>query len=451
MVLHVAPLQQISPAQTEALISWIRSGGILVTLGQGGLPENLGPLLTPLVPLTVFGRDGSSLPPDLPGAAVFPLPPAPSYPLFRGSPSGDARGLPAPAGEGQDGTAPLQAFRREGRGYTVSTLIDLTESPYRRWEGLRDYWRVLLEPSRNPSPPAFPLEDPLPALHSQLTVKLGGSGGPEISLILLYLSPLGLPGFSIFRRKTRATGIFFVLALLLGNAVLIALLYPVSPRVYREIQVVHRTLEGEPALQWIKGGISGRRGGMHPIALPRGVFTPLPNLNESLLLEEAGFSRTLLLNQPPWEGREFFFSAPGEACPPGTLSFDGSSVSGFIPWNPREGWTDPLLVGGSGAVTNGVLLPDGEGVSFRLSLGRGAAAREEEMNYRREHLQQLSPFRRALLDYLVYRQQLGREDDDAAFYLIAFSRSRDSFLTPEGTQAETESILLMPLGEEAWF
>lgn len=449
VVFHNAPLHQISPAGTEALIRWIYRGGVLVTLGEGGLPEQLGPALAPLMPLRLFGRDRLPAPPDLPGSDRISLPSAATYPVFRADPAAEARTLGFPVEREFQNSPMLQAFKRVGNGFVVTSLIDPAAAPYADWDGLGDYWKILLNPEAARSLPVFPLEDPLPNLHSQLSMNFPNPGGSEIPRGLIALAPLGLLLFFLFRKNSRPVHLVTLLIIPLATALLIFFLYPEAPEVYREIQVVRGNPEGGPVTEWVKGSISGRRGGLHRIQLPSSLTTPLPNRTESLILEEDGFGRTILISRSPWEDREFFFTAVSEMQTGAVIETDGSLISGFIPWDPQDGWEKPLLIGGSRAVNDGVVLHDQAGVSFKLTLGQGVTARERETLDMDRKVRSISASQRALLDYLITRGELNRDDTAPEFYLAAFSRSRPAYLLPEEAMVETESLLLIPVTVEA--
>jgi len=144
VVLHDAPLTDLSGEQMEALDGWVSSGGSLVIAGGAHLSSRAVEALSDLLPARVDGLaqiDG------------FPA----LIRRFGGEPEEDgvlivSRCTPAQGtlviGEPQ---TPLIVQRSRGNGTVTFLSFDFSRPPVYGWSGREAMWRFLLEPSR-PAP-----------------------------------------------------------------------------------------------------------------------------------------------------------------------------------------------------------------------------------------------------------------------------------------------------------
>jgi len=431
VILHDAPLNEISPLQIEALADWVRGGGLLIVTGGITRPDLLPAELTDLFPYFLHGRGSSSEPPALAGSESRPLPDVPGYPLWLGELKNDARPL-FEADSGESGTFPMEAVRSEGRGRVAACLIDPASAPYRKWEGLGDYWAILLS-AQPEARMEYPLSDPLPDLHSQLGSRMSDSarlipaeGGWFLAPLLLLFVP------AFLKRRLRGWLILSVL-LPLAVSISIATLLPAEKPVYREISLIKGSFAGSSGDLWLKGGITSRSGGDISLSLGNKSFLVLPNGNESLRLSEN--PREVVLSRERWESREFFLGSPAAIPVETEVSRNTAEVSGYLRWQPGGNYRNAILLGGELAAEQVLLLSEPGGLSFRASLSRDSSSLEKEAEYIKESVKGFTPAQRGYLDYLISGGHLPREKG-ADFYFLLFNDSGGTILNPK----ETENI-----------
>ncbi|MBI9107561.1 MAG: hypothetical protein JEZ04_12515 [Spirochaetales bacterium] len=431
VIFHDAPLNEISPLQVDALIAWVRGGGLLVVTGGIVDPGLLPVRLSETFPYLLHGRADSAEPPGLAGSGRLQLPASPSYPLWLGVLRDDASRLPLSV-SGEAGVFPLEAVRSEGLGRVAGCLIDPAASPYLRWKGLGDYWELLLS-AQPAGGREFPVTDPLPNLHLQLSRRIPASSGSLLQEGGWFLAPLLLLLVPAFLKRRLRGWLIVSIILPLAAAFFMVSFLPEEKPVYREISLLKGNFRGEGGDLWIKGGITSREGGVFHLPLGSEPFIVLPNGNESLTVFEN--PREVYLDRGRWETREFFLASSAALPVKTEVVRNGTMVEGFLRWNPGDDYRNAILLGGELTAKEVVLLPEAGGLSFRAVLSREASALEMEADYIKESGRNFSPAQRGYLDYLVSGGLLPREDG-ADFYFLLFSNRTGTILDP----VETENI-----------
>lgn len=138
----------LSPAQKQALLYWVRRGGLLVLVGGPDYAATLGGLPEELVPVRAGGTRNLTRLPVLEALGAKELPPRvaaaegkPAEPHSIALTTSTLRSGKALALEGSD---PVVAVGKAGRGTILFFGVDLTVEPFAGWSGASTMWETML-------------------------------------------------------------------------------------------------------------------------------------------------------------------------------------------------------------------------------------------------------------------------------------------------------------------
>ncbi|RDU38545.1 hypothetical protein DRW41_03000 [Neobacillus piezotolerans] len=133
------PLSSLSPAQEEALLAWVKNGGILIAGGAANAAQAYGKLYSELPMET-----GTQSKADLTGleSSINPGDEFKSVPVYFGS---AAKGSEVVL---KSGDTPIVAKRRAGNGEILQTAFSAGEEPFSSWKGYGEWFSSILVKAR---------------------------------------------------------------------------------------------------------------------------------------------------------------------------------------------------------------------------------------------------------------------------------------------------------------
>ncbi len=303
MVIHNAPLSGMAPGQVEAVMNWVRMGGILVIVGGKHSGWGSASSIEPVNPVVPAGYRSVSSLSELERWTGSPLPAASSYPVVQSRPKPGSEVVLAAEG------VPLLVMNRLGRGVIWFCAIDHTELPYRGWAGKEILFERLLSEKNLPSGRiGLPITSPLQGLFLPLFSTEDSRPVSPFPAILFFLLPTAALVILLFGMKKRGT---LLTVLLVTLPLASGILFLVSRGgetererpFYSEIAVINPRLNAPVAQVFVTGGFATTAAGIGTVRFVCAPLSVLPEGGTEMTVVDRNGILSVPVSLDNWSGK----------------------------------------------------------------------------------------------------------------------------------------------------